>query len=129
MIVVFVFAVHVRVGWGVWGGFRGAWSINIGDDLSGVLSSAPTIDTLCTHGLKLKAADGNRIAEGISPANDLENTVWWVCGKIFVYLRRNVPLASNFSEHTNHFYLLSCLLCFVYVIGLLSSLKRLKVKI
>lgn len=98
--------------------------MNIGDDLSGVLSSAPTIDALYTHGLKLKAADGNRIAEGISPANDLENTGWWVCGKIFVYLPCNVLLVSNFSEHTNHFYLLSCLLCFVYVVGLLFSLKR-----
>lgn len=55
------------------GGVRGACNLNIGDDLSGVLSSAPTIDALCTHGLSLEAADGNRIAEGISPANDMEN--------------------------------------------------------
>lgn len=40
---------------------RGACNLNIGDDLSGVLSSAPTIDALCTHGLRLEAADENRI--------------------------------------------------------------------
>lgn len=67
MWVVFVFAVQ---GWRV----RGAWNPNIGDDLSGVLSPAPTIDALCTHGLALEAADENRIAEGISPPNDLEST-------------------------------------------------------
>lgn len=67
MWVVFVFAVQ---GWWV----RGACNPNIGDDLSGVLSPAPTIDALCTHGLVLEAADENRIAEGISPSNDPENT-------------------------------------------------------
>lgn len=40
---------------------RGACNLNIGDDLSGVLSSVPTIDALCTHGLRLEAADENRI--------------------------------------------------------------------
>lgn len=63
-------------------GVRRACSLNIGDDLSGVLSSAPTIERLCTHGLKLKAADGNRIAKGISPANDMENIACSTCGII-----------------------------------------------
>lgn len=54
------------------GGVRGACNLNIGDDLSGVLSWAPTIDSLCTHGLRLEAADENRIAEEISPPNDME---------------------------------------------------------
>lgn len=68
--VVYVFAVQ---GWGCGvGGVRGACNLNIGDDLSGVLSSAPAIDALCTHGLRLEAADENRIAEGISPPNDME---------------------------------------------------------
>lgn len=65
-------------------GVRRACSLNIGDDLSSVLSSAPTIDGLCTHGLKLKAADGNRIAAGISPPNDLENIACLTCGIICV---------------------------------------------
>ena len=65
-------------------GVRGACSPNIGDDLSGVFSSAPTIDGLCTHGLTLKAADGNRIASGISPPNDLENIARLTCGIICV---------------------------------------------
>lgn len=63
---------------------RGACSLNIGDDLSGVLSSTPTIDGLCTHGLRLKAADGNRFAAGISPPNDLENIACLTCGIICV---------------------------------------------
>lgn len=54
---------------------RGACGVNIGDDLSSVLFSVPTIDRLYTHGLELKAADGNRIAAGISPPNDLEKPV------------------------------------------------------
>lgn len=51
---------------------RGACNLNIGDDLMGVLSSAPTINALCTHGLSLETANENRIAEGISPPNDME---------------------------------------------------------
>lgn len=54
---------------------RGACGVNIGDYLSSVLFSVPTIDRLYTHGLELKAADGNRIAAGISPPNDLEKPV------------------------------------------------------
>lgn len=69
-------------------GVRGACSLNIGDDLSGVLSSAPTIGGLCTHGLELKAGDGNRIAAGISPPNDLENIACLTCGIICVYPAR-----------------------------------------
>lgn len=80
-------------------GVRGACSLNIGDDLSGVLSSAPTIDGLCTHGLKLKAADGNRIAKGISPPNDLENIACLTCGIICVNLLHVVALIPNFSGH------------------------------
>lgn len=76
---------------------RGACNLNIGDDLSGVLSSAPTIDALCTHGLRLEAADENRIAEGISPPNDMEN-IDCLTYRGSVHLRDADALKSNVSE-------------------------------
>lgn len=79
-------------------GVRGACNLNIGDDLSGVLSSAPTIDALCTHGLRLKAADENRIAEGISPLNDLENTAY-LTYRGNLHLLHAVAPRSNVSKH------------------------------
>ena len=83
---------------------RGAGGLNIGDDLSGVLSSAPTIDRLCTHGFRLKAADGNRIAKGISPPNDLENIACLTCGILCVYLLHIIALTSNLSGYQSRLY-------------------------
>lgn len=47
----------------------------------------------------LKAADGNRIAKGISPPNDLENIACLTSGIICVYPPHVVKLISNFFRH------------------------------